>query len=154
MRCTLAAIAALSLAVGTADAARFAPYNTAFTITGSMQMHQVDFNNGQYFNCPFTFSGMTGGKSSGGSSMTITGASFCSSAAPVQLPWDAQAVSRKGRNGFVTMALNINGSYCGSQVLIFQLKHGTVYWGANSFPNGCDINGGNGTITPLIKILN
>ena len=126
----LLALAALGVS-GSAEAARFGPDNTAFTISGTMVLFQVI--RGTQIDCPYTF----GGKISRQGTLTITSATFCSQVIASQLPWSWAAGSHRGGVSLANLAISINGFYCGMEADGIFLKNSNIRWEGQTFPNGC-----------------
>jgi hypothetical protein len=144
-----AASARAATAAGSANAERFTPYNTPFTMSGTMEF-QTDSGT---LHCAYTFTGMTGRPNSDGTA-TITGASMCPRVAAANLPWTFQATIRHHNGGYANgqMSFILNGVPCGSADDGFYISVGAVNWGIEVYPS-CFRSGGTGTTTPALNII-
>lgn len=143
----LLALATLGVS-GSAEAARFGPDNTAFTISGTMHLYQS--LPGAPIDCPYTF----GGKINRQGALSITNATFCSQVSAAQLPWAWVPGTHRPEFAAANLSISINGLYCGAILAAVFLKHGPVSWQAQEFPNGCFLATGDGSPTPKIAVYN
>jgi len=148
MKLIAATIAALALAVaaGSADAARFAPPNTNFAITGTMEFQTRSGT----LHCPYTFWGKTNGKDLGGTA-TLSGATMCPQVVAAGMPWSFQPTI--GHAARAMMSFILKGGDCGSADDGFILKNGAVHWGMQVYP-ACLRKGGSGKTSPVVSIFN
>lgn len=144
----LVAVSALAAMSTPSLAAQFSPPDTAFTLTGSMDVDQSQTAEG--FSCPFTFRGRV----TPNGRMKIRSASFCPRVQASGLPWIWKAVqARHPAVGVALITIVIDGFDCGldqNQVIV---RDGGFTLGGNFTANGCVIGGGSGESTPTITIV-
>lgn len=151
MKFAYVAIAASAITAGATPslaAAKFAPANTNFTVTGSLSLQQSQGSTG--FDCPFTF----GGHVTRGGEVKIKRAAFCANVQASGLPWIWRALSVRTGEFLMPMTLIINGFNCGLWNGDGRDEAGVLGpAGEGLSANGCLVVGGGGPSTPTITIV-
>ncbi len=151
MKFAYVAIAASAITVGATPslaAAKFAPANTNFTVTGSLSLQQSQGSTG--FDCPFTFAGLV----TRSGEIKIKRATFCANVQASGLPWVWQALQVRGGRFFMPMTLIINGFNCGPWNGDGLDESGVLVVAAGGLSaNGCIVVSGGGPSTPTITIV-
>ena len=144
----IVASAITAMATPSFAAAKFAPANTNFTVTGSWSLQQSQGST--RFDCPFTFAGLVTGRGV----IKIKGATFCANVQASGLPWTWHALAGNRGKFEMPVTLFVNGFNCGpwngdgADVAGF-----LRVWIASPSANGCIVVSGGGQSAPTITIV-